>query len=70
MSIQDLQHAGEIQRITLQPGDRVVLTANRALSAEMCDRIQAAWATFAPDAGPLLVLDQGMSLSVLASEPS
>ncbi len=54
----------DIARVTLNPGDRAVLTTPGALSRDTADRIMKYWEESFPDC-KAIVLTDGMKLSVL-----
>jgi hypothetical protein len=63
---------GEVKRLALRPGDRVVLSFTETLSREAVERFREVWmASFPPqEAPPLIVLDRGITMSVLGPEPA
>lgn len=54
----------QVRRLPVQPGDAVVISCSRPLSAEIVARIKSAIAGLGVSA-PVLVLDAGMKLMVL-----
>lgn len=57
----------DVGRVTLNPGDRVVLTCPSAISRDTADRLQAYWEGFYPDT-KALVLGDGLKLTVYGPE--
>lgn len=54
-----------IEVIDIDPNDTVVITCDRHLSAQQCDKIRNAWETHAKIGKKILVLDGGLSIDVL-----
>ena len=54
----------EVERITLKPGDRLAIRADRRLTPETAARIREIAEAAFPGV-PLLILDAGMSLEVV-----
>ena len=69
MGAPEIRYLGDLQRLELKAGDRFVLTVDRHLSAENHAAIQRVWADFVGQADrlPLLVLEPGMKLGVIAT---
>lgn len=67
---EDIRTLGHLQRMDLKPGDRFILTMDRPISMEMCERIQKLWRDFIGDDSEhrLMVLDAGIELSVINVE--
>lgn len=65
-----LRLPGDLQRLDLKPGDRFVLSVDRPIPMEMCERIQKLWRDFIGDDTEhrLMVLDAGIELSVINVE--
>lgn len=68
--IGEVRFLGDLQRLELKPGDRFVLTlGQRPVTAELRDRIQAAWADFIgaanAEVNKLLVIDGEMRLGAI-----
>ncbi|MDX0973548.1 hypothetical protein GOL21_28160 [Sinorhizobium medicae] len=65
-----LRLPGDLKRLDLKPGDRFVLSVDRPISMEMCERIQKLWRDFIGDDSEhrLMVLDAGIELSVINVE--
>jgi hypothetical protein len=59
----------KVERLSLQPGDRLVLTVDRRLDdeefQEMCERTRAWVRSLGLPDGGVIVLEAGMSLQVL-----
>jgi hypothetical protein len=65
--VSDLPEITEVQRLTLKPGDRLVIRADEVLSAETAARLtEMARARLSlPADAPVFVLGRGMSLEVV-----
>lgn len=61
----EIRFVGDLQKLTIGPDDRFVLTLDGKLSCEMHERLQASWARFAGDDVKLLVLERGMKLGAI-----
>lgn len=69
---EEIRFLGDLERLELKPGDRFVLSCDGKISAENVARIQALWREFAGEDAhrfPLLILDGGMKLGVIAPAP-
>lgn len=55
----------DVQRLTLKPGDRVIVRAPGHLTPQAVDMLRARMRAWLPDGVQALVLDGGMSLEVL-----
>jgi hypothetical protein len=61
----DIPDVARVERLSLRPGDRLVLTVARSLDdAEFCALREQVGALGFPE-GSVLILDSGMSLQVL-----
>lgn len=58
----------EVKRLRLQPGDVLVMKAGCRLTDEMCDRLRKAAEDLMPPGVKMMVIDRGLSLSVLTAE--
>jgi len=58
---------GEVKRLTLGPGDRLVITYPRLLSQQEADRLRQRFAAALRDV-PVIILDGGADVSVVAEE--
>ena len=59
----------DVRRIEAKPGDRFVLTIKSRITHEQAQAIRRAWASLFDDGTPppLLILDAGVSLSVIST---
>jgi len=63
----DLPEITEVQRLTLKPGDRLVVRTDEKLSDQTADRLRErlhAWLGL-PDDVRVLILDRGVSIEVV-----
>jgi hypothetical protein len=66
-----LPEVGTVERLSLRPGDRLVLTVPHPLDQAEFDSLWSAVATWGmPEGVKVIILDSGMSLQVLAREDS
>lgn len=66
----DIQFLGELRRMDVKPGDRFVLMIDKPMPMSMHARIREIWADFmGADKNKLLVLDSGIKIGAIASEP-
>lgn len=61
----EIRFLGDMERLTIGPDDKFVLTVDRPISREVHAMIQASWAAFAGDGVKLLVLDHQMKLGAI-----
>jgi hypothetical protein len=61
----EIRFIGDLQRLTIGPDDRFVLTCEQRLSPGAMDRIQEAWIKFAGPDAKLLVLESGCKLGAI-----
>lgn len=66
---EEIRFLGNLNRLELKPGDRFVLSTDERISMETHDRIQRIWGCFVgnPESYPLLILESGMKLGVIAT---
>lgn len=61
---------GHMHRIDVRPGDKFVLKMERAASLDVREKMGAMFKKFAGEDADLLILDAGLSLSVLRQDAS
>jgi hypothetical protein len=61
----EIRFIGDLQRLTIGPDDRFVLTCEQRLSIEAVERIKAEWAKFAGQDDKLCVFDGGAHLGAI-----
>jgi hypothetical protein len=73
----EIRFLGDLQRLTLKPGDRFVLIVPGRISPEMAARIQDIWTRWTENGdnlttrvGKLLILEEGMKLGLINAGPS
>jgi hypothetical protein len=59
----------EIRRLRLRPTDRVVLSCRERLTQDTTDRLRDAFAKYSGVPNKVLVLDGGLSLAAIGTEP-
>lgn len=64
----ELNYLGDLQRLSLKPGDKFVIQTDQHLSAEMVEHIRTLWEMFAGPDVKLLVLDGGLRLGAISTE--
>ncbi len=69
MKEEEIRYLGDLQRLTIKPGDKFVLTADRPISREMAAALKSMWEGFAGPDIPLLILDKGCSLGAISVVP-
>ncbi|MEQ1403840.1 hypothetical protein ABK249_02745 [Neorhizobium sp. Rsf11] len=60
-----------LRRLELRPGDKFVLSVSGRISMERCAHMKEVWELFVgsdADRFPLLILDEGMKLSVISGD--
>jgi hypothetical protein len=67
MRDEEIRYLGDVQRLTLAPGDIVVLNVDMVISAETADRLKARAEKQLPG-HQVLILSGGVKLGVLAPE--
>lgn len=60
--------AGQIAKLEIKPGDRLVLFTDRTLTQEQHQFIKGTLEKFAPEGTNILVLDSGAKLAVLSTD--
>lgn len=68
MSNEQIRYLGDLQRLDLKPGDKLVLTLSSRVSRETLDRISLELQAFAGQDVKVLVLDEGMKLGAIGQE--
>ncbi|EHM01149.1 hypothetical protein HMPREF9946_02224 [Acetobacteraceae bacterium AT-5844] len=63
----EIRFLGDLQRLEVKPGDRFVLTLERAPTPEVTQRVRQAWQAFVGGGVPLLILDPGMKLGAVSA---
>lgn len=61
---------GQIERLTVSPGECVVISCEQALTQDMARAIKDYARAGLPDGVSVLVLDRGLSLKVVAKQDS
>lgn len=60
-----IRFIGDLQRLTIGPDDRFVLSCEQHLSLEAAMRIKAEWEKFAREGVKLLILEGGAKLDAI-----
>jgi hypothetical protein len=63
---EEIRFLGDMQRLRPEPGDVYVVSSERPLSMEQCNRIRQWWEKGMGDA-KLLIVDCGLKLGVIAA---
>ena len=64
----EINFLGDLQRLSLKPGDKFVLQTKQRLSGEVIERIHTMWERFAGPEVKLLVLDGDFRLGTISTE--
>lgn len=65
---EEVRYIGDLQRVTVHPGDKFVLSVDFIISDETRNRLQAEWERFMGHEYPIIVLSPGMKLGVIGKE--
>jgi hypothetical protein len=63
-----IRYLGDLQVLTVQPGDRFVLMLDTEIGMEAQERLREYWTRFAGEGVPLLVLGPGGKLGAIRTE--
>lgn len=65
-----LSFDGHLHRVDVRNGDKFIMKSDRPISAETCLRMQDAFKAFAGQDTSLLIVDPGLTLSIMRVEPT
>ncbi len=63
----EIRYLGDLQRLSLKPGDKLVLTVKGHISMEMAERLRESVKKHIGDF-PVIVLEDGMTLGAVSAE--
>ena len=61
----EIRFLGDLQRLQLKPGEKLVLRTKERLSAETCERLSTNLRLMLGDDVPVIVLDGGLQMGVI-----
>lgn len=65
--VDEIRYLGDLQRLSLKPGDKLVLTMKGHVSVQMAENIAAQVKKTIGDV-PLIVLEEGMTIGAIGSD--